>query len=182
MQEESTATFTPVVKLEVVEVCSGEEDEDILFAIRAKLFVYGETLLDKGTGQKGWRERGVGEVKLLKHREFGKIRVLMRQERTMKVIINHVIDPRIKMEPNAGSDKSWVWSAFDFSDNELVETVFALRFGDKEKADSFLEAFTKAQEVMKAQLEGEDAADTAAGDEAADALAGASLGEKKNEV
>jgi Ran-binding protein 1 len=48
----------------------------------------------------------------------------MRQEKTMKVIANHFLDPRIKMTPNAGaSDKSWVWVAFDFAEGELVETV-----------------------------------------------------------
>lgn len=36
-QEESTATFEPVVKLEEVEVTSGEEDEEIVFQIRAKV-------------------------------------------------------------------------------------------------------------------------------------------------
>lgn len=49
----------------------------------------------------------------------------MQQEKTMKIIINHFLDPRIVIKPNAGaSDKSWVWVAFDFSDgDELVETV-----------------------------------------------------------
>lgn len=32
---------------------------------------------------------GIGEVKLLKHKETGKFRCLMRQEKTMKVILNH---------------------------------------------------------------------------------------------
>ncbi|GMH75623.1 hypothetical protein TrVE_jg1262 [Triparma verrucosa] len=171
VEEESTATFEPVVKLEEVEVTSGEEDEDIVFQIRAKLFLFGETMLDKGTGNKTWRERGVGDVKILKHKEFGKIRLLMRQDKTMKVITNHVIDPRIKLEPNAGSDRSWVWSAFDFSDGELVETVFAMRFGDSEKAGKFKAAFEDAQKHMEKELAGEDTADTTAGDEAADALA-----------
>ena len=59
-----------------------------------------------------------------RHKETGHIRVLMRQEKTMKVIANHFLDPRITMTPNAGaSDKSWVWVAFDFTDGELVETV-----------------------------------------------------------
>jgi hypothetical protein len=52
----------------------------------------------------------------------------MRQEKTMKVIINHFTDPRIALTPNAGSDKSWVWVAFDFADGELTETVFILFF------------------------------------------------------
>ena len=41
----------------------------------------------------------------------------------MKVIVNHFLDPRIVLTPNVGNDKSWVWVAFDFSDEELVETV-----------------------------------------------------------
>jgi hypothetical protein len=80
-------------------------------------------MLDKGTGNKTWKERGVGDVKFLQHRETGRIRVLMRQEKTMKIIINHFLDPRIILSPNVSNDKSWVWVAFDFSDLELVETV-----------------------------------------------------------
>ena len=41
----------------------------------------------------------------------------------MKVIANHFLDPRITLQPNVGTDKSWVWGAFDFSDNELIEQV-----------------------------------------------------------
>lgn len=47
----------------------------------------------------------------------------MRQEKTMKVIANHFLDPRILLTPNVGNDKSWVWVAFDYSDEELIETV-----------------------------------------------------------
>merc|ERR1712071_625591 len=74
-EEESTATFEPVVKLEEVEIKSGEEDEEVLYAMRSKLFIFGETLLDKGTGKKSWKERGIGEVRLLRHREHQRIRV-----------------------------------------------------------------------------------------------------------
>jgi len=169
-EEESTATFTPVVKLDEVDVKTGEEDEEVVFAIRSKLFVFGETLLDHGTGNKTWKERGIGEARLLKHSEHGKIRLLMRQEKTMKVIVNHVIDPRIRLEPNAGSDRSWVWSAFDFSDGDLIETVFAMRFSDSEVAGKFKEKFAECQKLMEAVLAGEDAEDQTAGDQAAEAL------------
>lgn len=80
-------------------------------------------MLDKGTGNKTWKERGVGDFKLLKHREHGRIRALMRQEKTMKIVVNHFVDPRIVLAPNVGNDKSWVWVAFDFSEGELIETV-----------------------------------------------------------
>jgi Ran-binding protein 1 len=96
--------------------------------------------------------------------------VLMRQEKTMKVIANHVVDPRIELAPNAGSDRSWVWSVFDFSEGDLVEEVFALRFGTCENAHKFLDAFVEAQAEMTKLCAGEDAAPDAAADEAAAAL------------
>ena len=36
-----------------------------------------------------WKERGTGEIKLLKHKENGKIRVLMRRDKTLKICANH---------------------------------------------------------------------------------------------
>jgi len=168
-EEESTAVFAPVVELQEVEVQSGEEEEESLFAIRAKLFIFGETLLDVGTGKKTWRERGTGEVRLLRHREHQRIRLIMRQEKTMKVIANHVVDPRIVLQPNAGSDRSWVWTAFDFSEGELEETVFALRFADSDIAGNFKTTFLDCQSKMKALLAGEDAKE--GGEEADEAAA-----------
>jgi Ran-binding protein 1 len=58
-----------------------------------------------------------------RHRETNRIRLLMRQEKTMKIIANHFVDPRITITPHAGSDKSWVWVAYDFAEYELVEKV-----------------------------------------------------------
>lgn len=37
-----------------------------------------------------WKERGVGQVKLLEHKENHKIRLLMRQEKTLKIRANHI--------------------------------------------------------------------------------------------
>eukprot|EP01039_Chlorochromonas_danica_P010016 gene10016-11076_t len=160
-EEESTATFTPVVQLETVEVKTFEEDEQVLYKQRGKLFVFGETMLDKGTGNKTWKERGVGEVKFLKHNDHGRIRVLMRQEKTMKVIINHFLDPRIVLRPNVSSDKSWVWVAFDYSEGKLEETTFALRFASVEIAQEFNKEFTKGQEEMKKLMAGQDSSEGA---------------------
>lgn len=170
-EEESTATFTPVVQLETVEVKSMEEDEDVVYKQRGKLYIFGETLLDKGTGNKTWKERGIGEVKLLKHRETNRIRVLMRQEKTLKLIINHFLDPRIVLTPNVGNEKSWVWVAFDFAEGKLEETTFALRFSTPEIAQEFKTAFQAGQEEMKKLMAGEDAKEgKAEADEAAEAI------------
>jgi len=91
----------------------------------------------------------------------------------MKVIVNHALDPRITLEPNAGSDRSWVWSAFDFAEGELVESVFALRFADSDIANDFKSKFEEYQKEMEKLLAGEDAEEGGeAAEEAAEALAG----------
>lgn len=172
MHEMPTVLMPWQVELEEVEVVSGEEEEEVIYSQRGKLFVYGETLLDVGSGNKTWKERGIGDIRILKHKEHQRMRVLMRQEKTMKVIVNHALDPRITLEPNAGSDRSWVWSAFDFAEGELKETVFAIRFADSDIANNFKKVFEESQKDMEKVLAGEDAAPSAEADEAAEALAG----------
>jgi Ran-binding protein 1 len=179
-EEESTATFTPVVSLKEVETETGEDEEDAIYTQRSKLFVYTEAMLDKGTGNKSWCERGVGDAKILKHRESNRIRILMRQEKTLKILVNHFVDPRITLTPNSGNDRSWVWVAFDFSNGEsLEETTFAIRFKDSDIAAAFKTAFEDAQSKNRSILDGADAAEGAAeADAAADALAAVSVGDK----
>lgn len=158
--------------------------KEILYAKRSKLFIFGETLLDKGTGKKSWRERGIGEVRLLRHREHQRIRLLMRQEKTMKVIANQAVDHRVKLEPNVGSDRSWVWSAFDFAEGTLEEVVFALRFSDSETAKEFKEKYEETQQDMMKLLSGADNPGSdggAAGDEAAELLSGLTTKEAEPE-
>ncbi|OQR95006.1 ran-specific GTPase-activating protein [Achlya hypogyna] len=170
--EEPQAYFEPVVKLNEVEVVSGEEDEEVLFSMRAKLFDYRETLLDKGTGNKSWCERGIGNVRFLKHKEAGKVRMLMRQEKTLKITINHLVESRSELGANMGSDRAWVWTCYDFSEGIVEPKTFALRFANAENAQAFKEAHENAKKINKALEAGADAADTSAGDEAAKALEG----------
>lgn len=49
---------------------------------RAKLFRF-----DKES--KEWKERGTGDVRLLKHKETKKVRLVMRRDKTLKVCANH---------------------------------------------------------------------------------------------
>ena len=166
-EEESTATFEPIIQLDEVEVHSGTEEEETLCTYRAKLFLYGETLLDKGTGKKSWKERGIGDARILRHRHHQRLRFLMRQEKTMKVIANHALDPRIVLEANAGSDRSWVWSCYDFAEGELEEKMFALRFTNSEVAEEFKKKYQECQAEMARLLAGEDAPTGGDGEKAA---------------
>lgn len=178
-EEESTAQFTAVVKLDVVETKTGQEDEDELFTMRGKLYRFTTTMLDKGTDNKTWVQRGVGDMKILKHREFGMCRLLMRQEKTMKIICNHMVKKDTELSMMPSSDRAWIWPAADFANGEsIVDELFALRVKDTESAKEFEAAYKKAQEINKALEEDGDDEETAA---LGDALKAADVSEKKSE-
>lgn len=82
-EEEADVHFEPVVHLtEKVETKTNEELEEQTFKMRAKLFKF-----DRESRE--WKERGTGDVRLLKHRENGKTRLVMRRDKTLKVCANH---------------------------------------------------------------------------------------------
>ncbi|GAM21882.1 hypothetical protein SAMD00019534_050570 [Acytostelium subglobosum LB1] len=147
---EPNVEFAPKLNLNKVEVKTNEEDEDVVFEMRAKLFRF---VTDP---QPQWNERGTGQVKLLKHKENGKIRIIMRREKVFKVCLNHYVSPILKLEVNAGNDKSWVWKCpKDFSDEdhpEGVEETFAIRFASAENAQAFKTSFESCQTEMKELL------------------------------
>ena len=88
----------------------------------------------------------------------------------MKLLVNTLVDSRIKMSPNVGSDKAWVWSCFDFSEQELKEEVFSIKFHTPEQATEFKTAFETACKEQEALNSGADGAPSAGADEAAEAL------------
>ncbi|KAK2808272.1 hypothetical protein FQN50_004831 [Emmonsiellopsis sp. PD_5] len=140
-EEEADVHFEPVIHLtEKVEVKTNEELEEQTFKMRAKLFRFDRE-------SKEWKERGTGDVRLLKHKENQKTRLVMRRDKTLKVCANHYIVPDMKLSPNVGSDRSWVWNAAaDVSEGEPEAQTLAIRFGNSENANLFKEAFEKAQE------------------------------------
>ena len=62
---------------------NGEEDEESVFKMRAKLFRWESDSWEKEV--KMWKERGTGDLKFLKHNKTGEMRCLMRREKTMKI-------------------------------------------------------------------------------------------------
>lgn len=82
-ESEVDVHFEPVVKLtEKVDTKTNEELEEQTFKMRAKLFKF-----DRESRE--WKERGTGDVRLLKHKENGKTRLVMRRDKTLKVCANH---------------------------------------------------------------------------------------------
>jgi len=138
--EEHDPHFEPVIKLtEQVEVKTHEEDEDALFKLRSKLFRF-------ATESNEWKERGTGDVRLLQHKESKKIRLVMRRDKTLKVCANHLITSDMKLQPNVGSDRSWVWKvAADYSEDPPTSETLAIRFANSDLANDFKKAFESAQ-------------------------------------
>merc|ERR1719443_571767 len=115
-EEEAQVEFQPLVKLEEVKTNTGEENEEVLFKMRAKLFRWESDSWEKEV--KMWKERGTGDVKFLQEKDTKKMRLLMRREKTMKICANFYLVPTIALKENAGSDRSWVWQCLDFSEEK----------------------------------------------------------------
>ncbi|XP_036613727.1 ran-specific GTPase-activating protein isoform X1 [Trichosurus vulpecula] len=137
--------FEPIVSLPEQEIKTLEEDEEELFKMRAKLFRFAsENDLPE------WKERGTGDVKLLKHKEKGTIRLLMRRDKTLKICANHYITPLMELKPNAGSDRAWVWNTHaDFADESPKPELLAIRFLNAENAQKFKAKFEECRNEIE---------------------------------
>lgn len=166
--EDTGAQVAPIVKLEEVAVTTGEEDEDPILDLKAKLYRF-----DKEGNQ--WKERGVGNVKLLKHKVNGKVRLVMRQSKTLKICANHFVIPTMTVQEHSGNDKSCVWHAADFADGNLKEEMFCIRFPSVENCKTFMETVQEVAESQGKKEENKDATVTA------DLLDKLSVGESKSD-
>jgi len=133
--------YPPIVSLPEVQVPTGEDGEEEVFKIRAKLYRW-----DSTADPPEWKERGTGDVRILKHSDKGHYRVLMRRDKTKKVCANHFVRPWMILQPmKSSNDKAWMYQCHaDFADEEAKAEVFAIRFGSPENASKFKTAFDKA--------------------------------------
>ncbi|GLT43221.1 hypothetical protein SLA2020_171880 [Shorea laevis] len=165
MSSTGAAKVAPIVNLEGH---TGEGDEVPILDMKSKLYRY-----DKDG--KEWKERGAGTVKLLKHIETSKVRLVMRQSKTFKICANHYVLPTMTVQEYDGNDKSCVWHATDFADGELKDEFFCIRFASVKDCKDFMKIF---QEVAESQKNREENKDVTA---AAGLLEKLSLEEKKTE-
>merc|ERR1712001_614496 len=133
--------FAPIVNLPEMEVPTGEEEEEEAFKIRAKLFRF-----DSIADPPEWKERGTGDVKLMAQKNNkGKIRVLMRRDKTFKICANHFIQPWMILKPMKGSDRALMWLVqADFADEEAKAETLPIRFANTENTKKFKDAFDSA--------------------------------------
>lgn len=137
--------FEPIVCLPEIETKSGEEEEEILFKERVKLYRW-----DRDVSQ--WKERGVGDLKLLYHSQKHCYRVLMRREQVLKVCANHVITEDMELVPMNASNNALVWTAADYTDGEAKIEQFAVRFKTPELAATYKKKFEECRKALSELL------------------------------
>uniref|UniRef100_A0A8C8R883 RAN binding protein 2 n=1 Tax=Pelusios castaneus TaxID=367368 RepID=A0A8C8R883_9SAUR len=141
-EERDGQYFEPVVPLpDLVEVASGEENEQVVFSHRAKLYRY-----DKDANQ--WKERGIGDIKILQNYDNKQVRIVMRRDQVLKLCANHRITPDMNMQQMKGTERAWVWTACDFADGERKVELLAVRFKLQEVAESFKQIFDEAKHAQ----------------------------------
>lgn len=137
--------FAPIVTLPEVDVPTHEEDEVEILKLRAKLYRF-----DRSGTVPEWKERGTGEVKMLKHDGNKTVRVVMRRDKTLKVCANHFITPLMELKPKLGMDKAFVYtSPADFTYEAVLSETFAIKFGSIEYATQFKTKFLDSQKYVK---------------------------------
>eukprot|EP01000_Liburna_glaciale_P002606 NODE_174_length_1465_cov_547.638418_g107_i0.p1 GENE.NODE_174_length_1465_cov_547.638418_g107_i0~~NODE_174_length_1465_cov_547.638418_g107_i0.p1 ORF type:complete len:456 (-),score=114.10 NODE_174_length_1465_cov_547.638418_g107_i0:97-1443(-) len=124
-----------------VAVRTGEEDEELLWDCElVKLYRFVDSQ---------WKERGKGSLKFLKHKNTGKIRLLMRQAVTLKICANHLIpaDQTIKVTVKGDAPKNATWQGLgDVADDEKGEDyLYTVRFQTESILREFREKFVEAQ-------------------------------------
>ncbi|KAK0427807.1 hypothetical protein QR680_010435 [Steinernema hermaphroditum] len=140
---EPNVHFTPVIPLPAeIEVKTGEEDEEVKFVGRSKLY--------RWTGTE-WKERGVGDLKILRNEKNGSTRIVMRREQVHKLCANHKIVSSMTLTPMQNAKNAYVWYCKDFSESESGEDEkLAARFKE-DIASKFKTAFEEAVEWVKSQ-------------------------------
>ncbi|KAI9742280.1 MAG: hypothetical protein M1818_004180 [Claussenomyces sp. TS43310] len=75
---------------------AGEEDEDALHEVRAKALKFFPPKAEGGKSE--WIAQGLGPLKVLKHKETGASRVLLRADPSGKVVLNKAVLDQVKYE------------------------------------------------------------------------------------
>lgn len=156
--------YTPIITLPEVTISTNEEDEELLLKLRAKLYRF-----DKSDDVPEWKERGTGELKMLKHTVNKTVRIVMRRDKTYKVCANHFITPFLELKPKAGLEKAFVYTVpADFADEEIKSECFAIKFGTVEFANDFKRVFLESQQYVRTECKlynGENNEDSSEDDE-----------------
>uniref|UniRef100_A0A7I4XYK4 RanBD1 domain-containing protein n=1 Tax=Haemonchus contortus TaxID=6289 RepID=A0A7I4XYK4_HAECO len=142
---EPDVQFAPVVPLpDLVDVVTGEEGEEVVFVARAKLFRFVKETKEN-------KERGVGDLKILRNPKTNKYRVVMRREQVHKVCANFAIAPKTELNEKKGMPNVYNWVCRDYSESpDGVDEIFTAKFKTAEIAKEFHDKFMEAVAAVSA--------------------------------
>jgi hypothetical protein len=137
-EEELAVGDWKIIDLPEVDAKSGEEDEELLFRARTKLYRWREE----------WKERGVGDFSIFRNKETNKIRGVHRQEKTFKVRSHFFItgENLCQLKELKTSKNSYFWVCVDFSEDKPALERFAIRFRTPEECEEFNKVWTQSYE------------------------------------
>ncbi|GKT19902.1 hypothetical protein ADUPG1_006731 [Aduncisulcus paluster] len=115
--------------------------EEVVFQSVSKLYRFDNEVDNE------WKERGTGELVILKNEE-GYYRIVARREQTLKICASFYIHPEGKLSKNPTQKYTWVVSCNDFSDEVSKLTLFALRFKTEADFEKFSTIYEEGRESM----------------------------------
>lgn len=130
----SFALAIPHLRLAFISVAlsktNTQKGKTVLYTCTARLFEYGESLLNQNMGIKTWNGRGKGKARLLRDPETYAITMVMSREGTHRVIANFVVSPTIDLTTK--SDDRWCWYCSDYAYNSnLVTKTLGIKLKDQ---------------------------------------------------
>lgn len=143
-EEQPEVYIEPLVQLKMLAPTDDQDqDEEEMFAMRAKLYRYaqdveGDTMM--------WKERGVGELRILRNQKHDTHRVIMRRDKLFKLCANHQLCAGMTLEQLQSNEKAFVYNVASECADEpdgQPETL-CIRFRNVEEACAFEKAFNKA--------------------------------------
>lgn len=139
----------PQEQISLTEGGPGEEDEAVVYEVRAKAMKF-ETEDDENKDKKPkspWVTKGVGPLRLMKHKTTGAVRVLLRAEPRGHIALNKTVLPNVTYKPEQGGKYIKLLTAAD--DGKGLETwMLQVKTADMGKAlAEALETNKKANEA-----------------------------------
>jgi len=117
------------------------DDEEIIFKSNAKMYRFDET--------EGWKDRGVGELKFLKNKNNGKIRIKMVRDKILKLCANHFLTPQMELELSPTNDRTWIYTTqCDYSYEKPERVTIGIKFSTKELCNNFYEKFEECKKSL----------------------------------
>ncbi|TLS28134.1 hypothetical protein PpBr36_01985 [Pyricularia pennisetigena] len=142
----------PQAQINLTEGGPGEEDEDVVFEVRAKALKLinkadesDEEVAKKDEKKSPWKTMGVGPLRLLKHKTTGGVRILLRGEPRGNVVMNKLLLANYDYKTEPGDKYVKLTTA---KDGGGLET-WMLQVKDKTKGKELATALMKHKDANK---------------------------------